>query len=414
MTPFASRRPSPATTTGPAILRSILVTLLAATILLATASTARADEGLRLHIAESIAPGVQYQPFTADTPDGSYQGHLIRADLWHPLVSAGLLYPGSVAATAPVSALADGKRAVAAINGDFFNIGQTGAPVGPAIVDGKALKAAVPDRQRHGPDMPPGYTNDDGFGITWDGRGVLTDLRISGKAVGATGSFELDALNQYAITVDGIGVFDHHWGPVSRDRAVCGTDTNRNGPCSENVTEVHVTNGRVSQVSDAPGSGQIARDTVVLLGRDAGATRLSELSEGDRLRVHYGLNEERGAWLRTAIGGFPIVADGHRLTGVDAAALAPRSAVGAAPGGRVLYLVAIEGRGAAGAGVSLASLADIMIQLGSRIAVNLDGGGSTTLVTRSPGDSNATVRNTLSGGAERLVPNALGIYGLQW
>lgn len=394
--------------------RSILATLMAAAVLVGTAAPAHADDTVQVHHTETIAPGVQYQAFTADTPDGVYEGHVIRADLRHPLVGAGLLYPGSVAATAAVSTMADNGDAVAAVNGDFFNIGQTGAPVGPAVVNGTPLKAAVPDRQRHGPDMPPGYSNDDAFGITWDGRGVLTDLRVTGKAIGPKGGFELDALNQYAITVDGIGVFDRHWGGVGRERAVCGTDDNRNGPCSEDVTEVHVTDGRVTRVSDAPGSGRIDRDTVVLLGRDSGAARLSELSVGDRLLVHYGLSEERGAKLRTAIGGFPIVADGRRLTGVDDIALAPRSAVGAGPDGRVLYLVAVEGRGTSGAGVSLASLADIMLELGSRIAVNLDGGGSTTLATRSPGNSSVTVRNTLSGGVERLVPNALGIYSFQW
>jgi len=50
-----------------------------------------------------------------------------------------------------------------------------------------------------------------------------------------------------------------------------------------------------------------------------------------------------------------------------------------------------------------------MRQLGADCAVNLDGGGSTTLVTRAQGEPAATVRNHPSGGAERPVSNAIGI-----
>lgn len=43
--------------------------------------------------------------------------------------------------------------------------------------------------------------------------------------------------------------------------------------------------------------------------------------------------------------------------------------------------------------------------------MNLDGGGSTTLVARDPGASSVTVRNTPTDGTgERLVANGIGIF----
>lgn len=51
-----------------------------------------------------------------------------------------------------------------------------------------------------------------------------------------------------------------------------------------------------------------------------------------------------------------------------------------------------------------------MKELGADSAVNLDGGGSTTLVARDPGAAAATVRNHPSGGVERPVPNAIGVF----
>lgn len=51
-----------------------------------------------------------------------------------------------------------------------------------------------------------------------------------------------------------------------------------------------------------------------------------------------------------------------------------------------------------------------MKDLGSAEAFNLDGGGSSALVARAPGASAVTVRNHPSDGAERAVPNGIGVF----
>ncbi len=51
-----------------------------------------------------------------------------------------------------------------------------------------------------------------------------------------------------------------------------------------------------------------------------------------------------------------------------------------------------------------------MRSLGATDAFNLDGGGSTELVARDTDDSAVTVRNHPSGGAERPVPNGIGVF----
>jgi hypothetical protein len=57
----------------------------------------------------------------------------------------------------------------------------------------------------------------------------------------------------------------------------------------------------------------------------------------------------------------------------------PRAALGVGPGR--LVAVACDGRAFDEAGLSLAELADALIGLGAREAINLDGGGSTSLVS---------------------------------
>jgi exopolysaccharide biosynthesis protein len=57
----------------------------------------------------------------------------------------------------------------------------------------------------------------------------------------------------------------------------------------------------------------------------------------------------------------------------------PRAAFGIRDG--LVWLVACDGRGPDDAGMTLAELAEVMVTLGARYAINLDGGGSTSLVS---------------------------------
>ncbi len=85
---------------------------------------------------------------------------------------------------------------------------------------------------------------------------------------------------------------------------------------------------------------------------------------------------------------------------------APRTAAGITEDGRLL-LVTVNGRQPGlSTGMTLEELAGLMLELGARDAVNLDGGGSTTMVIRG------RVFNFPSDGAERPVTGALVIVPL--
>jgi hypothetical protein len=87
-------------------------------------------------------------------------------------------------------------------------------------------------------------------------------------------------------------------------------------------------------------------------------------------------------------GGRPVVHDGEDPEGFAAAndqfdsditaGRHPRAALGI--GANVLLAVVCDGRGPDDAGLSLGELADLMASLGAEAAINLDGGGSTSLV----------------------------------
>jgi exopolysaccharide biosynthesis protein len=76
-----------------------------------------------------------------------------------------------------------------------------------------------------------------------------------------------------------------------------------------------------------------------------------------------------------------------------------------------MWLVVTEGREVGAAGLDLPELAVFMRDLGVRDAVNLDDGGSTTIVSRLPGHANLTLLNHPSDGSERRVANGIGLFG---
>jgi len=94
--------------------------------------------------------------------------------------------------------------------------------------------------------------------------------------------------------------------------------------------------------------------------------------------------------------------------------LYPRTAVGIDRKGEKIWIIVIDGRQAYySEGVSLPELAGIFLELGVETALNLDGGGSTTLVL---GDDRPKVLNapihTRIPMCQRPVANHLGFYAI--
>nr|WP_307544973.1 phosphodiester glycosidase family protein [Streptomyces sp. V3I8] len=366
-----------------------------------------------------LAPGVGYTEFDIPAAAGVTHAHVLGVDLGNPDVSVDLLTPGAVAARATVSRLTDAQGAVAGVNGDFFNITETqhpgveatGAPVGPAVGGGRALKAAVPDGQRFGPALPPGTSTEDVLGVGTDRKARLDSLALDGSVETAGTRLPLGGLNQYALPVGSVGAFTADWGQVSRVRATCGTDTDRAAPCSTDTYEVTVRDGKVVSSADTPGSGPIAPDTTVLVGREAGAQQLRKLSVGEGAVVRHRLVAAASKTpYRFAIGGYPVLRAGRPPAGLDDVTSAVRTAAGVSAGGSRLWLLALDGAPGFRSGLTVAEVAKAMKKLGARDAFSLDGGGSTTLAAREPGSTASTVRNHPSGGAERPVPNGIGVF----
>ena len=109
-----------------------------------------------------------------------------------------------------------------------------------------------------------------------------------------------------------------------------------------------------------------------------------------------------------------LVQKGKLVDGLDATELDPRTAVGINPNGRRLYLVVVDGRQPFySEGATLQELAQVLLDTGAYYAMNLDGGGSSTMVIEGtdgqPEILNSPIDHYIPG-SERAVANHLGVF----
>ncbi|MFI7445071.1 phosphodiester glycosidase family protein [Nonomuraea indica] len=333
-----------------------------------------------------VAPGVSLTSFDRYDALGWLRADAVTADLGS--ARADYVFSGEVSKTEPLSGPARRARAVAAVNGDFFDINNSGAARGIGVQNGTLIQS-------------PAAGHDKAVAVTGDGIGRVLTMHFEGTATPAGGSpITLTQFNQL-VQRDGVGLFTPLWGSHPRTRAVEGATA---------VTEVELAGGVVTQVRQAAGSGPIPAGTTVLLGRDAGATALAALRPGDRVEVAYRPKASDDREVKAAVGGnHVLVKDGVAQHSADPAAH-PRTAVGFSADGRTMHLLTVDGRQADSRGVTLNELAAMMVELGAANALNLDGGGSSTMLAREPGQADVQVENSPSDGGERHVPNGLALF----
>jgi len=337
---------------------------------------------------ETVGPGIEHTAFDRLDSRGWIRGDLLTVDLDERGVSTDLLFPGRVAAAEPLSDSAEREGAVAGVNGDFFDIGNTKAPLGAQIKGGELLKGEF-----------PGWTN--AVGVGEDRIGRLAQVALEGTVALPDGERELDAFNQPNIPEGGIALYTPLWGSGDRKSGVAGASP---------VREVVIRNGRVESVAEGVGENTVPEGASVLVGREAGADALANLEAGDPVSVSYRPKTDSLSPLRFSVGGNVVLLRDGALPALDDRASEPRTAASFSADGGTMYLVTIDGRQRDSRGMTLLELGELMRGFGADDALNLDGGGSSTLLAREPGEEDADVENSPSDGSERPVPNGVGIF----
>ena len=119
--------------------------------------------------------------------------------------------------------------------------------------------------------------------------------------------------------------------------------------------------------------------------------------------------DQRGAMYNAASGSHVLVSNGQVVNnGGDSFVTDkhPRTGVGIDQSGRYFFMVVVDGRSSSSKGMSLPTFAEHLIRLGVYQGINMDGGGSSTMVIASKG----LVNRPVGGTYQRPVASHLGFY----
>ena len=338
-------------------------------------------------VDQPVAPGIVRTTFDTFGRTGWTRVHVLSANLRDRSVGVDLV-AGKVSEARPLSLAADDQRSVAAVNGDFFDITETNAAIGPEIQNGGIRKGTSQASTV--------------AGVGTDGIARLADLALKGTATVAGTERPLAALNSASVPGDGIDAFTPQWGPGLR------TLIHDAGPYTELVAQ----GGKVTTVNDHITTTPVPDGGLILLGRGAAAAQLATTKPGDAAAVSFA--PQTGSALRMALGSGDVLVRGGKAIDFPPSegndALKPRTAMGWADGGHRLLLVTVDGSATFSPGLSFDDTSKLMARLGATDALMLDGGGSSEVVARRPGDPGVSVVNTPSDGNERPVPNGVGLF----
>ncbi|MEV8377272.1 phosphodiester glycosidase family protein [Kribbella sp. NPDC056861] len=357
---------------------------------IADVAIAPAGEGLVTSRQDSpVAPGVGYTAFERLDARGWLRGDFLVADLDKHGVTVDYVNTGKVSGGQPLSQQLARKGAIAGVNGDFFDINDTTAPLGVGIErNGRLINA-------------PAAGHNDTAVIGKDGLGRIAQVFLQGTATDDDATkLDLTNLNSPGVNANGIGLYTPEWGEAARTRTVDGVPA---------VREVLLRDGVVVSSATTPGTTPLAANELALIGRDTGATALAAFETGDKVEVQYGPRADAVDAAVAISGNVQLARDGKVPDDVPDADLAPRTAVGFTANGRRMVLLTVDGRATGSRGLSLKEMGQLMIGLGADDVLNLDGGGSSTMLARSPGEAAPGIVNDPSDGGERLVPNGLGL-----
>lgn len=332
-----------------------------------------------------VAPGLEHTRFDRYDERGWIRVNVLSAELSTPGLRLDYLSPGRVTARAPLSTALQRRRGVAGVNGDFFDIKDTGAPMGVGVDRGRGVL--------HGSSS----TENKAFLLDRDNVAQIAKTYLQARIVRpGKPDVAVTNLNAPVLQSNGIGIYTTAWGATSRTRVLPGPAARR---------EVVVRAGRVRANRRAISSGPIKPGVMHLVGTGRGAKKLANLlPRGTRVSVEYGLNR---AATRVAVGGNVILLRNGRVLAPGDDEMHPRTAIGIDRDlNRVIVLTA-DGRSSLSRGLTMNETARLLQDLGAEDALNLDGGGSSTMLARESGEP-VTVVNSPSDGRQRAVPNGLG------
>jgi hypothetical protein len=347
-----------------------------------------------------VAPGVLHQ--VTQDPAGPFHVQLVTVYLSAPSTVDTVLARDALPGFETTSSMARRRGAAVAVNADYWDPDLSGRPVHTYAEDGRLIQTPRTLGRNFALD-----SRETAAFMDFPNPRVVVELRRAGATV------PVQRVNRGAPLCDEVVLFTPEGGTIERPPQAAFSVHLRAAAAPVVRDDGWVETVHTVEPPAAPG-GELPDGTVVLSAAEGGVhvPALAALEPGDEVGLAYAIAWGRrpggnGPGVLDTLGGNPTLVEGGRVVSGNVDGTAPffrrnpRTAVGATADGRLL-LVTVDGRlPGHSVGMTLRELAELFIRLGAVRALNLDGGGSTTMVVHG------TITNRVSDGQERPIPNAL-------
>ncbi|MCD7904937.1 MAG: phosphodiester glycosidase family protein [Clostridiales bacterium] len=362
-----------------------------------------ADDNLLYEMKETqtITRGVTYDEITRVTKNGWLYMYVLTIDAEDENVDLDVIRSteeyGYKESTLAISTE---NGVVAAVNGDYFGSGNPGSSMGQVLSDGNLEEA----RNYYNADA----NNYAGFFIDTDGVAFVDYLKTT---VGFYNSSET------IIELSGKNKYTDFSQPVYFDRQAITTTADLDKRNS-NLTKIVVDTGAISYISQPGETVEVPENGyIIVMNNSTREAKIGYYSVGQAVSfVENGTFVFRPAKEMSQItfgisGGGEILRNGQTMAQgeiISPSSRNPRTCIGVSQDKSKIIILCIDGR-VKGIGATTYECSQIMKELGAYDAIQLDGGGSTTMVIKPQGEESLQVVNTPSDGAQRSVANAVGI-----
>lgn len=344
------------------------------------------------HEENILSSGVTHENIKRFTASGWHNINVIKVDLTNPYTNIqGIFNQDGIPKKDSVSGMVEKSGAVAGINGDFFNFKPLASAMGTLINNGEMISSPIEMAYA----LPTFFIDTEkgaqvGYMDRWMvAKNENSDIRVI-----------INTINKVTPNCDSVTLLNKHWGKQSIGKKF-----------HRDLIEVVVENDIVSDVRVGQDAVSIPTDGYVLAVRGKNTQALETFQKGDKILLDISTTPNINN-IKFAIGGGSIILkEGElSLSNINIKGAQPRSGIGVSKDGKQLILATIDGRGTSFKGVSQEMFGYILRDLGAYNALNLDGGGSTTMAIRPVDDKKTTVVNRPSDGGERRVVNSVGVF----
>lgn len=350
---------------------------------------------------QHIGPGTYYRNMNYLTPNGNFMVNMVECRFDAEFLKIEAADGGSTIVNKPVTQQAimntdKERKVIGAVNGDFFDMTTIkGLTYGTSIIKGE-IKTAVQTSTV--------------LGVTESGDCFIDTLNMEGAVVYKDMQVPIHAVNRLR-WVDQAMLYTPSFGKTTLNTTK-GTDIIVKGvelPLNAN----RVYSGVIEKIVPDTKITEIPADGVVISLHGKALEQLAGAAAGDGINFYVNLDKPN---LDFAVAGAPrLLVDGQLSTELetrqDARQRNPRTAVGIKD--NKLYMVTVDGRQPGYSdGMNLYEMAEFFLGQGVKDAINLDGGGSTTMVVRKQGDAAAKLVNSPSDGRERHVGNSIQLVSV--